>query len=137
MPSSTTRAPSDTEVTTISGRSRVFLAIALVLLLGLAWTGLSGGLRLLQASFSRGQQVEAVTQMAFGFFALLSAATKFWGRRWWPVAVACFALSFGVAGGLFVVVWNRSSAVVGLVTGAVCVLIAAAIIWLLRTGAGS
>ena len=135
MPSSTTRATPETEVTTIAGRSRVFLAIALVLLLGLAWTGLSGGLSLLQASFSRGQQVEAVTQMAFGFFALLSAATTFWGRRWWPVAVACFALSFGVAAGLFVVVWNRSSAVVGIVTGAVGVLIAGAIVWLQRTGA--
>jgi hypothetical protein len=108
-----------------------------VLLLGLAWTGLNGGLSLLRASFSRGQQVQAVTQMAFGFFALLSAATTFWGRRWWRVAAACFALSFGVAAGLFVVVWNRSSAVVGIVAGAVGVLIAAAIIWLLRTGARS
>jgi hypothetical protein len=98
---------------------------------------LNGGLSLLRASFSRGQQVQAVTQMAFGFFALLSAATTFWGRRWWRVAAACFALSFGVAAGLFVVVWNRSSAVVGIVAGAVGVLIAAAIIWLLRTGARS
>ena len=135
MLSSTMGVRPDTEVTTFSGRSRVFLAIALVLLVGLAWTGLSGGLSLLQASFSQGQQVQAVTQIAFGFFALLSGATTFWGRRWWRVAVACFALSFGVAAGLFVVVWNHSSIVVGIVTAVAGVLIAAAIIWLLRTGA--
>jgi hypothetical protein len=92
-------------------------------------------LSLLQASFSRAQQVQAVTQMGFGLFALLGAFTTFWGRRWWPVAVAGFALSLGVAAGLFVVVWNRSTVVVGILTGIAALLIAMAIIWLLRIGA--
>ena len=130
------RAPPDTGAAPSSAvRSRVFLAIALLLLLVLTWTGLNGGLSLLKASFSRGQQVQAVTQMGFGLFALLGAFMTFWGRRWWPAAVACFALSFGVAAGLFVVVWNRSTVVVGVLTGIAALLIALAIIWLLRMGA--
>jgi hypothetical protein len=132
-----TAPPNTGSAPTSANRSRVFLAIALLLLLVLAWTGLNGGLSLLQASISRGQQVQAVTQMAFGFFALLSAVTTFWGRRWWPVAVGCFALSLGVAAGVFVVVWNRSTVVVGILTGLGALLIGLAIIWLLRIGARS
>lgn len=43
---------------------RVALLIALLLLLGLAWTGLYRGFNLLAPSHTRGQKVQAIAQMA-------------------------------------------------------------------------
>lgn len=116
---------------------RVFLVVALLLLLGLTWMGLFGGGSLLPASQSQGQKVQAFAQMAFGVFALLSAVTTFWARRWWPFALAGFALTLSLAAGLFVVVWNRTTVMMGIATGVMALLVSSAIIWLLRAGAGA
>ena len=114
---------------------RVLLAIALLLLLGLAWTGLNGGFKLLTPSHTRGQKVQAITQIAFGFFALVGAVTTFRGRRWRSLALAGFTVSLALAAGLFVVVWNRATAVTALVSAVLALLIAMGIQWLLRIGA--
>ena len=44
--------------------------------------------------------MQAVAQITFGVFGLLSAATTFRGRRWWPLALACFTVSLTIATGL-------------------------------------
>lgn len=72
--------------------------------------------------------------MAFGLLALLGVATTFWGRRWQQLVLPCFAVTLSIASGLFVVVWNRSTVFVGILTGAMVLLIAWAIIWLFRKG---
>jgi len=113
---------------------RLVLAVALLLLLGAVWTGLHNGFSLLSASQSRGQKVQSVTQIAFGLFALLGLVTSFTARRFRPAALACFALTLCVASGMFVVVWSRSSVLVGVLTGAVAFLVAWAIIGALRQG---
>jgi len=113
---------------------RLFLAVALLLLLGLAWTGLQNGSSLLAPAQSVGQKVQAFTQMAFGVFGFLGIVTTFQGRRWRPLVLTCFAITLAIASGLFVVVWNRSAVFVGLLTGAMALLVAWAIIWLLRKG---
>ena len=114
--------------------SRLFLAVALLLLLGLAWTGLYNGYSLLAPAQSIGQKVQAFKQMAFGGFGFLGVVTTFWGRRWRPLVLTCFAITLSIASGLFVVVWSRSSVSVGILTGAMALLIAWAIIWVLRKG---
>lgn len=113
---------------------RLFLAVALLLLLGLAWTGLHNGYSLLAPAQSIGQKVQAFTQIAFGIFGFLGVVTTLWGQRWRPLVLTCFAITLSIASGLFVVVWNRSSVFVGILTGAVALLIARAIIGLLRKG---
>ena len=113
---------------------RVFVAVGVVVLLGLAWTGLIGGLQLLTPSQSQGQKLQAAAQIAFGVFALLSVVTTFWGRCWWAFAVTGFAVALSLAAGLFVVVWNRATAGAGIVAGLVASLCAWALIRLLRLG---
>lgn len=113
---------------------RVFLVVALLLLLGLTWTGLNG-VSLLAASQSPGQKVQAFAQIAFGLFALMSAVTTFWGRRWRSLGLAGFALTLSLAVGLFAVVWNRTTVITGIATGMMALLVSLAIIWLLRAGA--
>jgi hypothetical protein len=113
----------------------VLLIVALAFLVGLAWTGLNGGFNLLAPSHTRGQKVQAYAQMAFGFFALLSAVTTFRGRRWWALALAGFTISLSLAAGLFAVVWSHMSVGLGILSGAVAFLVALGIIWLLRIGA--
>ena len=56
---------------------RILLGIALLLLIGLAWTGLSGGIHQLSQSTTVGEKAQTLTQFAYGVFALLSAATAF------------------------------------------------------------
>jgi hypothetical protein len=113
---------------------RLFLAVALLLLLGLAWTGLSNGYSLLAPAQSVGQKVQAFTQMALGVFGFLVIVTTFPARRWRPLVLTCFAITLSIASGVLVVVWNRSPVFVGLLTGAMALLVAWAIIWLLRKG---
>ena len=113
---------------------RAFLVVALLLLLGLTWTGLNG-VSLLAASQSPGQKVQAFAQIAFGLFALMSAVTTFWGRRWRSLGLAGFALTLSLAVGLFAVVWNRTTVITGIATGMMALLVSLAIIWLLRAGA--
>jgi len=113
---------------------RVALAAALLLLLGAALTGLSNGPSLWSASHSAGQKVQAGAEIAFGLYALLGLVTAFTARRVAPIVLACFAMTLSVASGMFVVVWTRSSVIVGILTGAIALFVAWVIIWALRKG---
>ena len=114
---------------------RVLLAVALVVLLCLAWLGISGGLHQIPQSHTPGQIAQTASQLAYGIFALLSAATTFWGRAWSRVVLICWLASVTLAAGLASVVWGGTSLVVGLLSGLAAFLVALAITWLLRVGA--
>jgi hypothetical protein len=105
---------------------RVVLAIALALLLGLAWLGVSGGIEQIPESHTPGQIAQTGTQLAYGVFALLSAVTTFWGRRWARALLACWLVSLTLAAGLASVVWGGTSFVVGLLSGVAVFLVALA-----------
>lgn len=114
---------------------RVSLVVALLFLVGLAWTGLSGGLNQFSQSQSTGQKAQTFSQLAYGVFALLGVVTTFWGRRWNPMMLGCWAVSVTAAAGLASVVWGETGLGIGLLTGGATLLIAVAIVWLLRVGA--
>jgi len=116
---------------------RVVLAIALALLLGLAWLGVTGGIQQIPESHTPGQIAQTGTQLAYGVFALLSAVTTLWGRGWSRALLACWLVSLTFAAGLASVVWGGTSLAVGLLSGVAAFLVALAIIWLLRVGARS
>lgn len=113
---------------------RVLLGIALLLLLSLAWIGLSGGIHQLPHSTTVGEKAQTLTQFAYGLFALLSAATAFRGQRWARLVRVGWVVSMTLAAGLASVVWGGTSLAIGLLSGAAACLIASGIIWLLREG---
>jgi hypothetical protein len=110
------------------------LGIGLLLLLGLAWTGLVGPIEQWPEVHTTGQAFQTAAQLALGVFSALTTVVTFWGRRWRPIAFIGFALSAMVAGGLAPVVWGQQSVFEGLLAGAASLLIAQLIIWLLVIG---
>jgi len=114
---------------------RVLLAIALSLLLFLAWEGVSGGVTQFSESQTPGQKAQTLAQFAYGIFALLSAVTLFWSRRWAALMQGCWAGTVAIAAGLAAVVWGGESVAIGLLAGAGTLLVALAIVGLLRVGA--
>lgn len=114
---------------------RTLLAMVSLLLLWLAWTGLSQGVSQLSQSQTSGQIAQTITQLSFGLFALLSLVTTFWSRRWNPLMLAGWTVSVTLAAGLASVVWGGTSLLIGLLSGAAALLIGLGIAWLLRVGA--
>lgn len=113
---------------------RILLGIALLVLVSLAWTGLSGGINQLSQSTTVGEKAQTLTQFAYGVFALLSAATAFRGQRWARLMRVCWVVSMTLAAGLASIVWGGTSLAIGLFSGAAACLIASGIIWLLHEG---
>jgi hypothetical protein len=113
----------------------VLLAIALVLLLALAWTGISGGFNQLSESHTTGEMAQTITQFAYGLSALLSVVTAFRGRRWAPAIHACWVVSVSLSAGLASVVWGGTPVATGVLSAGAAMLVALAITWLLRVGA--
>jgi len=113
---------------------RVCLGIALLLLLGLAWTGLIGGIHQLPQSDTVGQKAQSLTQFAYGLLALLSAATAFWRRRWARLVRVGWVVSVALAAGLASVVWGDTALTTGILSGGAASLIALGIVWLLDAG---
>jgi hypothetical protein len=74
-------------------------------------------------------------QLAYGVLGLSCVLTTFWGRRWGPLIQIGWALSVALAAGLASVVWGGTSLGIGLLSGGAALLIALAMLWLLRLGA--
>ena len=106
-----------------------------VLLLWMAWNGLSGGVRELPQSQTPGQVAQSISQFAFGLFALLSLATTYWGRRWNTLMLAGWTGSVTLAAGLASVAWGGTSILIGVVSGAAALVVGLGIAWLLRVAA--
>lgn len=113
---------------------RVLLGIALLFLVSLAWTGLSGGIHQLAHSTTVGEKAQTLTQFAYGLFALLCAATAFGGQRWARLVRVGWVVSMTLAAGLATVVWGGTGLAIGLLSGAAGSLIALGILWLLHEG---
>ena len=114
---------------------RTLLVMVSLLLLWLAWTGLSQGVNQLSQSQTTGQIAQTITQLSFGLLALLSLVTTFLSRRWNPLMLAGWTVSVTLAAGLASVVWGGTSLLVGVLSGAAALLIGLGIAWLLRVGA--
>jgi TRAP-type C4-dicarboxylate transport system permease small subunit len=111
---------------------QILLVIVCVLLLGLAWIGLSGGLHQLSQSRTPGQMVQTLTQFGFGVSALLSLVTTFRAQRLNPLMLVGWVISLSLAAGLASVVWGDTSLWVGLVAGSAALVIGLGIAWLVR-----
>jgi len=111
---------------------RALSVIAILMFLGLAWTGISGGLNQLPESLALGQKIQTGAQLAYGILSLVALGAWFWARRWSPVAFTAWEICLAIAAGLAVVVWGDETVVVGVVTGVASFAIGWGIAWLLR-----
>jgi len=116
---------------------RILLWIALLLFLAFAWLGLSGGIDDLPVSTTTGQRVQSVMQLMYGAFALLTAVTVFWGRRWARLSRKGWILSCTLAAGLASIVWGETTLAIGILSGAAGAAMALGATWLLKAGARS
>jgi hypothetical protein len=112
----------------------VLLGIGLLLLLGLAWTSVSGAIEQWPEMHTTGQAIQTAAQLTLGVFSALTIVVMFWGRRGRTIAFIGFALSAMLAGGLAPIVWGQQGVVEGLLAAAASLLIAQLIIWLLVIG---
>jgi hypothetical protein len=114
---------------------RIVLALAVLILLAAAWSGLSGGLGQFPQSHTAGQMAQSIAQFGFGFFALLSVVTAVERRAWARWMNGCWVVFVTVAGGLAPVVWGGASRAAGAIAAVASLLIGLGIIWMLRWGA--
>ena len=108
--------------------------VAGLLLVWLAWEGISGGLTQWPNMVTLGQRAQYVTQIAYGGFAAIVLITAFRWQQFRKVADVCFVISTGAAAGLASVVWGASSVLVGVASALGAAAVAAVIVWLLRVG---
>lgn len=110
--------------------------IAVLLLLGLAWTGIAGGIDQFDQSthseYTIGQIMQTALQLAFGVLSAVSVVVWFWARAWSRPVLIAWAASLGLAGGLAPVVWGHSSVGIGIISGIASLLVAWGIAALLR-----
>jgi hypothetical protein len=121
--------------------ARLLLAIAILLLLALAYTGIAGGIDQFDQSthsqYTIGQIVQTVLQLVFGVLSLAVLAVWFWARQWSRAVFIAFVASVAWAAGLAPVVWGQSNVIIGIVSGVASALIAWGIVALLRLSARS
>ena len=114
---------------------RVLLVVAVLLLLGLAWTGIHGGIDQLSGIHTTAQTIQTALQLVYGVFSVLSIVTVFWAPRWNPAILVCWTIALAFAGGLGATAWGGTSALIGVGSGVAAGLVGAGIAWLLRFGA--
>src|ERR1019366_5099181 len=127
-----TRAPRGSHVSLRPVVRRILLVCATLFLITLAWGTISGGLRQIPRSLSLGQRVETGAQLVCGLLSLLTVITCFWWRRWGPRVRVVWAVSLAATAGFSSLVWGPPDLFVGLAFAAVALLMALAIIRLLR-----
>jgi hypothetical protein len=110
---------------------RLLCVCATLLLLGLGWWTLTGGLRNLHQARTIGQQVETVIQLACGLLCIAAVVTRFrWRPLFRPVRFAWLAtLAVWVA--LSALVWGPPMLHIALLFAVVALLVAGAILWAL------
>jgi hypothetical protein len=109
--------------------------VAVLLLMALAWLGLSGGVEQWPAAHSLGQTVQTVAQFAYGAFSLLVVATAIGVRTSARTLQLCWLICLTIAGGLAPSVWGSAGWATDILAGAASLGVGWAILWLLRRGA--
>ncbi len=113
---------------------RSLLFVAVLLLLGMTWLGVTGGVHQIPRSHSLGQWIQSLAQLGYGVLSPVVAATGLRARLAGRLTLGSWMLSMVVAGGLAPVVWGGTSWALGLASAGAAVLLALGIVGLLRVG---
>jgi hypothetical protein len=110
---------------------RLLSVCATLLLLGLGWWTVSGGLRNLHQARTIGQQVETAIQLACGMLCFTAVVTRFhWRTLSRPVRIA-WAVTLVAWVGLSALVWGPPQPHIALLFAVVALLVAWGILWAL------
>lgn len=115
----------------------IAVVVAGLLLLAVAFTGITGGINQWPNWTTLSHRTQASAEIVAGVCALLIPITRF---RWWRLRAAAeigFVAGSVAAAGLAPVVWAGGSVIEGLVSGLVALAVACGIVWLFRFGVGS
>lgn len=115
----------------------ILAVVAVLLLLALAYTGISGGIDQWDDWSTAAQRIQLASQIIYGVSALFILITRFRWHRLRRAAELGFIVFGVMAAGLAAVVWGGGSLVSGVLTGIAALAIACAIVWMFRTSAGS
>jgi len=113
---------------------RFLLALAILLLLALAWSGIQSGVDQLSQSPTPGQKVQTATQFVFGVLSLLVGASAFRDYRFSRVARWAWVAAVTSAAALAPVVWGEEPWATGVVAGISAFAVALLILWMIRIG---
>ena len=110
------------------------LALAVLMLLALAWLGIKGGIDQWPASQSLSQKVQSAAQLGYGVFSILAVASGATHARRARVIQGCWLACLTTAGGLAPKVWGGLGWGSVPVAAVVTLAIGFSILWLLRRG---
>ena len=111
--------------------------VSVLLLLALAFTGITGGLNQWPNWSSLSHRIQSSAEIVSGVCALLIPTTRVAWRRLRKASEIGFVAGSVVAAGLAPLVWADAPLIQGLLAGVVALVIAAAIVWMFRFGVGS
>ena len=114
------------------GVRQVLTVLTIVLLLVLAFQGITGGADQWPQSISAGQYVQSAAQLIYGVSAILCIATAVRWQEFAAFAQIVFVAGCVLAGGFAPVSWGERSYGYGLLAALSALLVASAIVWMLR-----
>lgn len=117
--------------------SNALRTIGAVLLVVLAFAGISGGIQQLDAMHTTEQQIQTVLQFVFGVFSILALMVAFRASRFRRAVFAVFIVSVTLAAGLAVTAWGEEGLGPALAAYGSTLVISWLIVWLVRAGAGT
>jgi hypothetical protein len=112
----------------------ILAVVAVLLLLALAYTGISGGVQQWNHWSTMQHRIQLGSQIVSGVSALLILITSFRWRRWRRYAELGFVLGGVVATSLAAVVWGGGTILSGVSTGIAALAITGAIVWMVHAG---
>jgi hypothetical protein len=115
----------------------IAVVVSVLLLLALAFTGITGGIDQWPNWSSLSHRAQSSAEVVSGLCALLIPITRVTLYRLRKASEIGFVAGSVAAAGLAPVVWADAPVTQGLLSGIVALAIAAAIVWMFRFGAGS
>lgn len=115
----------------------ILAVVAVLLLLGLAFTGITDGVQQWSDWSTMWHRIQVGSQIVYGVAALVILITSFMWHRWRRVAEVAFVVSGVVAAGLAAVVWGGGTILSGVLTGIAALAITLAIVWMVHAGVDS
>jgi hypothetical protein len=111
--------------------------VAVILLLALAFTAISGGVDQWPHWNTFETRLQSAAQILNGFSALLIIATQFVWRSLRRTVAIGFVVTSVLSAGLAPIVWAGATLIRGLLTAVAALGVAVIILWMFRYGAGS
>jgi hypothetical protein len=106
--------------------------VGVILLVGLAYTGVSGAIGQYPGVHTTGQWFQTALQLVFGVFSIFALIVAFRASRWRRAVFAGFIASTTLASALAVTAWGGQGLGPALAAGVGAALITCGVVWLVQ-----